>query len=131
MLIQKELKVLMPFCRLRSVLPPMAPAIVAVIMAALTPALAADVIQAVLTKVNGEVLTKTDIEQRQVQALRARGILPADDEALKKAIAEVTPSLLVETIDESKAFIAAEVPKRPQGMLESLRTCSLAIMRAR
>ena len=69
-------------------------------MAALAPALAADVIQAVLVKVNGEILTKTDLEQRQVQALRARGIQPADDEALKKAIAEVTPSLLVETIDE-------------------------------
>jgi peptidyl-prolyl cis-trans isomerase SurA len=101
MLIQKELKVLMPFCRLRSVLTPMAPAaFVAVIMTALTPVLSADVIQAVLVKVNGEILTKTDLEQRQVQALRARGIQPADDEALKKAIAEVTPSLLVETIDE-------------------------------
>ena len=91
----------MPFCRLRSGFIPMAPAaFVAVIMTALTPALSADVIQAVLVKVNGEILTKTDLEQRQVQALRARGIQPADDEALKKAIAEVTPSLLVETIDE-------------------------------
>ena len=51
-------------------------------------------------KVNGEILTKTDLEQRQVQALRARGIQPADDEALKKAIADITPTLLVETIDE-------------------------------
>ena len=101
MLIQKELKVLMPFCRLRSIRIPMAPAaFVAVIITALTPALSADVIQQVLVKVNGEILTKTDLEQRQVQALRARGIQPADDEALKKAIAEVTPSLLVETIDE-------------------------------
>ena len=41
-------------------------------------------------KVNGDILTKTQLEQRQVQALRARGIQPADDEALKKALAEIT-----------------------------------------
>jgi parvulin-like peptidyl-prolyl isomerase len=60
----------------------------------------AEIIEQVLVKVNGEILTKTDLEQRQVQALRARGIQPTDDEALKKAIAEITPPLLVETIDE-------------------------------
>jgi peptidyl-prolyl cis-trans isomerase SurA len=32
--------------------------------------------------------------------LRARGIQPADDAALKKAIADITPTILVETIDE-------------------------------
>jgi len=101
MLIQKELKVLMSFRRLRSALTPLATAAwAAVLVSSLAPVLSADVIQAVLVKVNGEILTKTDLEQRQVQALRARGIQPADDDALKKAIAEVTPSLLVETIDE-------------------------------
>ena len=35
-----------------------------------------------------------------MQALRARGIQPADDAALKKAIEDITPGLLVETIDE-------------------------------
>lgn len=60
----------------------------------------ADVIEAVLVKVNGEIVTKTELEQRQVQALRQRGIQPADDEALKKAIADITPQLLVEIIDE-------------------------------
>lgn len=62
--------------------------------------LSADVIQAVLVKVNGEILTKTDLEERQVMALRARGIQPSDDAAMKKAIADITPTLLVETIDE-------------------------------
>ena len=102
MLIQKELKVLMQFRRLRAVLTPMAPAAFARRHHGGPDAvpLSADVIQAVLVKVNGEILTKTDLEQRQVQALRARGIQPADDEALKKAIADITPSLLVETIDE-------------------------------
>ena len=70
------------------------------IVACMAVTVSADIIEAVLVKVNGEILTKTDFEQRQVQALRSRGIQPADDEALKKAIADVTPVLLVETIDE-------------------------------
>jgi peptidyl-prolyl cis-trans isomerase SurA len=60
----------------------------------------AEVIEQVLVKVNGDIITKTDLEQRQVQVLRARGIQPTDDEALKKAIAEITPDLIVDTIDE-------------------------------
>ena len=73
---------------------------VALAAIALAAAVSAEIIEQVLVKVNGEILTKTDLEQRQVQALRARGIQPPDDEALKKAIAEITPPLLVETIDE-------------------------------
>jgi RNA-binding protein YlmH len=34
----------------------------------------AEVIEQILVKVNGEILTKTDLEQRQVQAIRAKGI---------------------------------------------------------
>jgi parvulin-like peptidyl-prolyl isomerase len=60
----------------------------------------AEVIEQVLVKVNGDIITKTDLEQRQVQVLRARGIQATDDEALKKAIAEITPDLIVDTIDE-------------------------------
>ena len=101
MLSQKELKVLMHVRRLSSLLGPLAPlALLAMIVASMTMPVTADVIEAVLVKVNGEILTKTDLEQRQVLALRARGIQPADDEALKKAIADITPTLLVETIDE-------------------------------
>ncbi len=73
-------------------------ALVAAVAASVT--VSADVIEAVLVKVNGEILTKTDLEQRQVMALRQRGIQSTDDEALKKAIADLTPQLLVETIDE-------------------------------
>jgi peptidyl-prolyl cis-trans isomerase SurA len=75
-------------------------ALPAAIVALTTVPVAADIIEAVLVKVNGEILTKTDLEQRQVLALRARGIQPSDDAALKKAIADITPQLLVETIDE-------------------------------
>jgi len=101
MLSQKELKVLMHFRRLSSLPGPLASfALLAAIVASMTIPVTADVIEAVLVKVNGEILTKTDLEQRQIQALRARGIQTTDDEALKKAIADITPGLLVETIDE-------------------------------
>jgi parvulin-like peptidyl-prolyl isomerase len=95
MLIRKELKEFMRFTpRARAI------AALAVVALVLSPAVSAEIIEQVLVKVNGEILTKTDLEQRQVQALRARGIQPTDDEALKKAIAEITPTLLAETIDE-------------------------------
>jgi peptidyl-prolyl cis-trans isomerase SurA len=61
---------------------------------------AAEIIEQEVVKVNGDIITKTDLEHRQVQVLRARGIQPTDDEALKKAIADITPDLLVDTIDE-------------------------------
>jgi parvulin-like peptidyl-prolyl isomerase len=57
------------------------------------------VIEQVLVKVNGEILTKTELENRQVDALRQRGQQLSDEE-LKKAIAEITPDVLVNTIDE-------------------------------
>ena len=67
--------------------------------------LRADVIEQVLVKVNGEILTKTDIEQLQVTALRAQNpnISAADlqnDQALRKMLDEVTPRVLVNAIDE-------------------------------
>lgn len=58
-----------------------------------------EVVEQVLVKVNGDILTKTELEGRQVAALRQRGQQLSDEE-LKKAIAEVTPQVLVDTIDE-------------------------------
>ena len=57
-------------------------------------------------KVNGDILTKTELEAKQIAALRSRINTAVDaeamknDETLKKMIAEVTPKILVETIDE-------------------------------
>ena len=67
--------------------------------------LRAEVIEQVLVKVNGEILTKTDIEQLQVTALRASNpnISTADlqnDQALRKMLNEVTPRVIVNAIDE-------------------------------
>jgi len=67
----------------------------------------ADVIEQVLVKVNGDIITKTELESRQVAALRQRvngqNIDPEmlkNDEQLKKALADITPRVLVNAIDE-------------------------------
>lgn len=63
----------------------------------------ADIIEQVLVKVNGDIVTKTEFEQRQVAALRQRQELAnvsPDSPELKKAIAEVTPDLILSAVDE-------------------------------
>lgn len=61
----------------------------------------AEILEQILVKVNGEILTKTELEQRQITVLRQRNPqLLQDDAALKRALAEITPQLLVDTIDE-------------------------------
>ncbi len=66
----------------------------------------AEVIEQVLVKVNGEILTKTDLESRQVAALRQRlrqNVSAADvktDEQLQHTLDEVTPQVLVDAVDE-------------------------------
>lgn len=66
----------------------------------------AEVIEQVLVKVNGEILTKTDLEARQVAALRQRlrqNVSASDlktDQELRKALDEITPQILVDTVDE-------------------------------
>ena len=66
----------------------------------------AQIIERVLVKVNGDIITQTELEERQTAAIRAR--MGADlkpemvnnSEELKKAVDEVTPQLLVDAIDE-------------------------------
>ena len=58
-----------------------------------------EIIEQVLVKVNGEIITKTELENRQVAALRQRAQQMSDDE-LKKAISSVTPDILVDAVDE-------------------------------
>src|SRR5690349_18277238 len=68
--------------------------------------LAGEVLEQVLVKVNGEIITKTDLEQRQVAALRQRLNGQVDqnalksDEQLKKMLTEVTPEVIVNAVDE-------------------------------
>jgi peptidyl-prolyl cis-trans isomerase SurA len=62
---------------------------------------AAEVIEQILVKVNGEIFTKTQLETRQVSALREQGrdASPSDAD-LSKMLDEVTPGLLVSVVDE-------------------------------
>jgi peptidyl-prolyl cis-trans isomerase SurA len=78
-----------------------------VIAASVVTPMRAEIIEQILVKVNGDIITKTELEARQVAALRQRmqgkQIDPEalkNDETLKKALAEVTPPLLVNAIDE-------------------------------
>src|SRR4051794_38697979 len=63
----------------------------------------ADVIEQVLVNVNGDILTKIEFEQRQVNELRNRPELAnvtPNSPQLRQAIAEVTPELIVSAVDE-------------------------------
>jgi parvulin-like peptidyl-prolyl isomerase len=73
-----------------------------VLVVLVAPQLAADIIEQILVKVNGEILTKSDLEQRQIVALRQRdpNFRPASDADLQKALAEITPTVLVDAVDE-------------------------------
>jgi parvulin-like peptidyl-prolyl isomerase len=65
-----------------------------------------EILEQVLVKVNGDIITKSELEQRQINALRQQTKSEVDlqalqnDEQLKKALAEITPRILVDTIDD-------------------------------
>src|SRR5713101_3034769 len=66
---------------------------------------AAEIIEQILVKVNGEIFTKSDLEQRQVAVLRQKGQasdLKSDPNnvQLRKALDDVTPQIMVEAVDE-------------------------------
>ena len=79
--------------------------VTAVILGALatSPGIGAEILEQVLVKVNGEIITKTEFEARQVAELRNRPELanssPASAE-LQKAVAEITPDLILTAVDE-------------------------------
>ena len=64
------------------------------------------ILEQVLVKVNGEIFTKTELEAKQIAALREQNRQinnPADlknDDSLKALLLEVTPVVLVDAIDE-------------------------------
>jgi peptidyl-prolyl cis-trans isomerase SurA len=67
--------------------------------------LSAEIIEQVLVKVNGEIFTKTDLEQRQVAALRQKGQQfdlknDPNDAQLRKALDAITPQIMVDAVDE-------------------------------
>jgi peptidyl-prolyl cis-trans isomerase SurA len=78
---------------------------VAVMFLAAITTVRGEIIEQILVKVNGEIFTKTDLEQRQVAALRQKGQaidLKSDlsNAQLRKALDEVTPQIMVDAVDE-------------------------------
>ena len=107
----------------------MALAAVMAVTAAGTP-ISADIIEQILVKVNGEIITKTDLEQRQVAAIRQRPeaqTLRGDDAALAKLLSEVTPQVIVDAVDEllllqrGKELGYAMGDEQFQSILENIR----------
>src|SRR6266496_4743982 len=70
-----------------------------------TGTLRAEILEQILVKVNGEIFTKSDLEQRQVAALRQKGQQfdpknDPDNQQLRKALDEITPQIMVDAVDE-------------------------------
>ena len=65
----------------------------------------AEIIEQVLVKVNGEIFTKTELEERQISALRQMGQqigrdADPSDAQLRGMLEQVTPELIVNVVDE-------------------------------
>src|SRR5258706_8159467 len=65
----------------------------------------AEIIEQILVKVNGEIFTKSDLEQRQVAVLRQKGQAAdvksdPNNTQLRKALDDVTPQIMVDAVDE-------------------------------
>lgn len=78
-------------------------AICAFVVMSVGPRLRAEILEQILVKVNGEILTKTDLEKLQIAAIRERPNVnqtKMNDAELGKALAEVTPQVVVDAVDE-------------------------------
>src|SRR5581483_9977067 len=67
--------------------------------------LRAEIVEAILVKVNGDIFTKSDLEQRQIATLRQRGQQidlksEAGNAQLKKLLDEITPQIMVDAVNE-------------------------------
>ncbi|MCA1584763.1 MAG: peptidyl-prolyl cis-trans isomerase [Acidobacteria bacterium] len=62
----------------------------------------ADILEQILVKVNGDIITKSDLEQRQIAAIRQRKPeqRPNSDTELQTALSEITPEVIVDFVDE-------------------------------
>jgi peptidyl-prolyl cis-trans isomerase SurA len=76
----------------------------ALVLAAIATTRAA-ILEQILVKVNGDIFTKSDLEQRQITALRQKGQafdLKNDpgNAQLRQALDEITPQIMVDAVDE-------------------------------
>lgn len=58
------------------------------------------ILQQILVKVNGDIITQTELEERQVGMLRQRGLQSLDDADIARALEEVTPEVISGAVDE-------------------------------
>ena len=58
------------------------------------------IVERILVKVNGELLTQSDLEEAQVAALAQLPNRPQSDAELRQMMQELTPELVATTIDE-------------------------------
>ena len=104
--------------------------LIAVVVAlSVTAGLRAEILEQILVKVNGEILTKTDLEKLQIAAIRDRAgaAAPTNDAELGKAIADVTPAVIVDAVDEllllqrAKTIGLAVTDEQFNGVLDSIK----------
>lgn len=65
----------------------------------------AEIVEQILVKVNGDIFTKSDLEQRQIAVLRQQGKqfdlkAEAANAQLRKALDDITPSIMVDVVNE-------------------------------
>ena len=70
------------------------------LLGASSPETAAVVLERILVKVNGDIITQTDLEERQIGLIRQRGLQPRDDAELVRALQDVTPEVVSGAVDE-------------------------------
>ena len=58
------------------------------------------IIERVLVKVNGQIITQTDLETRQINEIRSRGAAPRNNVELANLVREITPSVIANAVDE-------------------------------
>lgn len=58
------------------------------------------ILQRVLVKVNGDMITQTDLEEGTFDAIRRSSVRPTTEAELRQAIIDVTPQVISTTVDE-------------------------------
>ena len=58
------------------------------------------VLERILVKVNGDLVTQTDLETAQIAALRDRGVPVQTDAELQQVVQQITPQLIVNAVEE-------------------------------
>jgi peptidyl-prolyl cis-trans isomerase SurA len=58
------------------------------------------IIERVLVKVNGQIITQTDLETRQISEIRSTGVQPQNNIELVNMIREVTPGVIARAVEE-------------------------------